>query len=177
MAELSTIARPYAEAAFKTALELQSLPSWSDALARMAAVLERPEAAELIGNPQLSAAQVADIVVQASGQITQAQHNFLALLIENGRLDAVPAIAHQFSDLRHRHEGVLEAHITSAYPLSEEQLAQVRQTLEIKHRKAIDVSVSVDPALIGGVSIRVGDEVTDASVRGKLARLAATLTN
>lgn len=175
MAESLTIARPYAEAAFKTALEQNALPAWSDALARLSAVVASPEAAALIGNPGIAATQVAAVVADVAGQVSPEQRNFVGLLADNERLTVLPEIATLFARLRNQHEHVLAAHVTSAYPLSEQQVGDIQATLEAKHGCKVQVSVSVDPALIGGVSISIGDEVMDASVRGKLAQLAAAL--
>lgn len=175
MAESLTIARPYAEAAFKTALEQNSLPAWSDALTRLSAVVTSPAAADLLGNPRIPVAQVAAVVADVAGQVTPEQRNFVSLLADNERLTVLPEIASLFGRLRSAHEQVLDAHVTSAYPLSEQQVADIRATLEAKHGRKVQVSVSVDPELIGGVSISIGDEVMDASVRGKLAQLASAL--
>ena len=177
MAESLTIARPYAEAAFKLACEGQSLPQWSDALARLAAVAASDAARDLIGNPRLSDAQVAGLVADVAGALTPEQRNFVSVLAANERLAVLPEIAGLYEALRNGFEGVLDARIASAYPLSEQQVAEVVATLEAKYGRKVKATVSVDPDLIGGISIRIGDEVMDASVRGKLAQLADALMN
>lgn len=176
MAESLTIARPYAEAAFKAALEANALPAWSDALGRLSAIARSPEALALFGNPSVSAGQIASVVADVSGQLSAEQRNFVQLLANNERLAVMPQIADQFAHLRNEHEKVLDAKVSSAYPLSDAQAAEIRDTLQQKFGRKVEVTVSVDPELIGGVSIRIGDEVMDASVRGKLAQLANTLT-
>lgn len=175
MAESLTIARPYAEAAFKLARDAGTLSAWSDALGRLAAVASNRVARELLGNPKLSAAQVAALVADTAGQLSPEQHNFVQVLAENERLSVLPEIAGHFESLRNAHEGVLEAQVSSAFPLSEAQLAEIVGTLESKYGRKVKAGVSIDPDLIGGVSIRIGDEVLDASVRGKLAQLAGAL--
>jgi F-type H+-transporting ATPase subunit delta len=175
MAESLTIARPYAEAAFKLALELGQLPSWSDALARLATVVSTDVARDLIGNPNLTADRLATLLADAAGELTPEQRNFVQVLAANERFAVMPEIASQFESLRHAHDGVLEAQVTSAYPLSDEQLGEIVATLEARFGRKVQASVHVDPDLIGGVSIRIGDEVMDASVRGKLAKLASAL--
>lgn len=175
MAESLTIARPYAEAAFKLASENGALPAWSDALTRLAAVASSPAARELVGNPKLSLGQVASLVADTAGQLSPEQNNFVRVLAENERLGVLPEIAGHFETLRNAHEGVLDAQISSAFPLSETQLAEIIGTLESKYGRKVKAGVSIDPDLIGGVSIRIGDEVLDASVRGKLAQLAGAL--
>ncbi|MEK9774634.1 MAG: F0F1 ATP synthase subunit delta [Quisquiliibacterium sp.] len=172
MAELLTIARPYAEAAFKIARDGSALPSWSDALARLATVASTPVARDLVGNPKIAAAQVAALIADSAGSLNAEQRNFVTLLASNERLGVVAEIAAQFETLRNAHEGIVDASISSAFPLSDEQLADIVGLLRAKHGSQVKASVTVDPELIGGVSIRIGDEVMDASVRGKLAQLA-----
>lgn len=177
MAESLTIARPYAEAAFKWATEHGAVPAWTDALDHLTAVVKASGQLDLIGNPKLSAPQVAGLVADAAGGLTDEQRNFVALLADNGRLGVLPEITEMFRHLRHQQEQVLDVEVTSAFPVTEEQAADIRQTLEAKYGKKVEIaSTRVDPELIGGVSIRVGDEVIDASVRGKLAQLASALT-
>jgi F-type H+-transporting ATPase subunit delta len=175
MAESLTIARPYAEAAFKIARDQNALPAWSDALGRLANVLQRPEAMALISYPALSAAQITGVITETTGELSDEQRNFIGVLAGNDRLTVLPEIAALFGQLRNAYEQVLEAHVDTAYPLTDAQVADIRATLENKYGKKVEVLVVVDPDLIGGVSIRIGDVVMDASVRGKLAQLAAAL--
>lgn len=177
MAESMTIARPYADAVFATAVEQASLPAWSDALQRLSAVIASPAAAQVVGNPNLGSGQVAAIVADVAGALTNEQRNFVNLLADNERLAVLPEIAQQFQRLRHAHEQVVDAHVSSAYPLSDAQADDIRSTLQNKYGRKVELTVSIDPELLGGVSIRVGDEVMDASVRGKLAQLAVALKN
>jgi F-type H+-transporting ATPase subunit delta len=177
MAESHTIARPYADAAFKLAVETNSLPDWSDALTRLSAVMQAAEARSLISNPQLTAASIGGVIGDAAGQMSKEQRNFVQLLAQNDRLSVVPEIASQFEEKRNRHEDILDAHVTSAYPLTQQQIADIVATLQERYGRKVKAQADVDNDLIGGVSIRIGDEVIDASVRGKLAQLAATLKN
>jgi F-type H+-transporting ATPase subunit delta len=175
MAESLTIARPYAEAAFKLARDAQALPQWSDALARLSAVVAGDAALELLGNPRLSTEQVAALVADVAGDLSPEQRNFVTVLAGNERLSVLPEVADLYEALRNEHEGVLDARIASAYPLSQQQVDDVVATLEGKYGRKVKPTVSVDADLIGGISIRIGDEVMDASVRGKLAQLADAL--
>lgn len=177
MAESLTIARPYADAAFKLAVEMNSLADWSDAFERLSAIMRSDEAETLIGNPRLSAASIGGVIGDAAGQLSPEQRNFVLILAQNDRLAVLPEIASQFEEKRNRHEGVLDAKVTSAYPLTERQIADIVATLQDRFGCKVKAEADVDNDLIGGVSIRVGDEVIDASVRGKLAQLAATLKN
>ena len=177
MAELLTIARPYADAAFSLAREESTLPQWSDALSRLTQVMASDEAGSLVDNPRLTPAQVATLIAEAAGDLSPTQRNFVQLLAENERLSVLPEITEQFHQLRNQAEGTLDAVIETAYPLDDAQIADIRSTLEQKYGRQVQARAEVDTALIGGVCIRMGDEVIDASVRGKLARLAASLKN
>lgn len=177
MAELLTIARPYADAAFALAREESTLPQWSDALARLSQVMASDEAGSVVDNPRLSPAQLATLIAEAAGTLSPTQRNFVQLLAENERLTVLPEITEQFQSLRNSAEGTLDAVIESAYPLTDDQIADIRSTLEQKYGRKVQARSEVDADLIGGVCIRMGDEVIDASVRGKLARLAASLKN
>ena len=176
MAESLTIARPYAEAAFQLALERNALPSWSDALSRLATVAGTEVAHELFGNPTLSDAQIAAVVADAAGQLGAEQKNFVQVLADNERLAVLPEISMQFDELRNEHEGVLDAQITSAYPLVDQQVDDIVATLKQKYGKQIKATVHVDAGLIGGVRIAVGDQVLDSSVRARLNQMQTALT-
>jgi len=177
MAESNTIARPYADAAFKIAVETGSLPDWSDAFTRLSAVMRAGEAQALIANPRVTAARIGAVIGDAAGQLSQEQRNFVQILAENDRLSVLAQIASQFEEKRNRHEDVLDARVTSAYPLTQQQIADIVATLQERYGRKVKAQADFDNDLIGGVSIRIGDEVIDASVRGKLAQLAATLKN
>jgi F-type H+-transporting ATPase subunit delta len=176
MAEITTIARPYAEAVARLAKEGNSWQTWSDMLAVAAQVASDPQVAALAGNPGVPAERVAEIIVTVCGDRLNAEGvNFVHLLAENKRFGALPEITCLFEELKAELEGVLEAHIATAFPLSDDQMAGLVAKLEAKFGHKIEASQHVDPELIGGVVIQVGDEVMDASVRGKLADMTATL--
>lgn len=177
MAELLTIARPYADAAFALAREEGTLPQWSDALSRLSQVMASNEASSLVDNPRLASHAIATLIADAAGSLSPTQRNFVQVLADNERLDALSEIADQYHKLRNAAEGTLDAVIESAFPLTDTQIAEIQATLEQKYGRKVKASAAVDEALIGGVCIRLGDEVIDASVRGKLARLAASLKN
>jgi F-type H+-transporting ATPase subunit delta len=178
MAEALTIARPYAEAAFKLASDSATLPRWSELLQQLAAVVRSDAAREVIGNPRLSDAQVAALIGDvAGGSLSAEQRNFVQVLANNERLAVLPEIAEHYETLKNEAEGVLDARIASAFPLVPDQVADVVATLEARYGRTVKATVTVDPDLIGGISIRIGDEVIDASVRGKLSQLADALMN
>lgn len=177
MAESLTIARPYADAAFGIARDTNALPQWSDALSRLAQVMASSEARGLVSNPRLASPQIAAVICDAAGKLDQEQRNFVQVLAENERLDVMREIADQFRLLRNRHDEILEVTVQTAYPLDEGQVADIVATLEKKYGRKVRATTELEDELIGGVCIRIGDEMIDASVRGKLAKLAATLKN
>lgn len=177
MAEMRTIARPYAEAAFGIAQEEKSLAHWSQSLAGLAQLASASEIAELIGNPAVPASKLVELMASAVHGISKSERDMLAVIAENERISALPEVSAMFEELRNQAESVLSAEVTSAFPMNEAQVAELTTLLEQKHGKKVKVSVAVDPELIGGVSIAIGDEVFDASVRGKLARMATALMN
>lgn len=178
MAENVTIARPYADAAFKLASGAGALGPWSEAMDRLATIAADPTMRECINDPKLSTDQVYTLIVGVTGDALSAdQQNFVRVLVENERLQVLPEIRDLFVELKNEHEGVREAQIASAFPLDESTLNTLVADLEEKFKAKLDISVSIDPELIGGVRISVGDEVIDASVRGKLASMAAALKN
>lgn len=176
MAELTTIARPYAEAVARMAAEGQSWSHWSTMLATLESVCTDPQVAELAVNPGVAAEQVAEVILAVCGKRLDAQGaNLARLLAENKRLAVISELVRLFEEEKARHDGVLEAHVTSAFELAADQLAGLVAKLEQKFARKVTATQSVDASLIGGVIIAVGDEVMDASVRGKLAEMAATL--
>jgi len=176
MAELSTVARPYAEAAFGVA-KSADLASWSALMEKMAAVAGNPDMRAVIANPKLSDAQVYDVFAAAVGDKLNAEaSNFVRLLIENGRLVLLPEIAGQFAQLKNAHQGTADAMIESAFALDDKQLADLVVALEKKFQVKLKPQVKVDSSLIGGVRVVVGDQVLDSSVRENLQRMAFALT-
>jgi F-type H+-transporting ATPase subunit delta len=177
MAELVTIARPYAAAAFNHAKEHRQLPQWSDMLGLMAGVLQDPAMQPVLQNPNLTRSQVERALHGVFGErIDGAARNLLTLLVHNDRLDAVPAIRDMFEQLKAEEDNQVEARIESAFPMSDEQARGLVQRLEVRTGHKVKPVIEVAPELIGGVRVTVGDDVWDASVRGQLENLAAALT-
>lgn len=177
MAESVTIARPYAEAVFRLAKEKQALQPWSDHLAFLAAITRNPQMQTIIGNPKLTSAQVEALLLSIGEQrLDEQARNFVRVLIDNRRLALLPEIHELYEELKSQQEGVLEAEVTSAFPFSEEELKTLVQHLEQKYKRQIQAQVKVDPELIGGIKVEIGDEVWDASVRAQLDAMAFALT-
>ncbi|HVK95217.1 MAG TPA: F0F1 ATP synthase subunit delta [Noviherbaspirillum sp.] len=175
MAELATIARPYAEALFRVA-KSGNLAAWSDLVSEMAAVADHPDVKAFASNPKHSDQQIADTFLSLLKTSVSAEaKNFVAMLVENGRLTLLPEIGTQFHALKNASEGAADADITSAFELSDAQVKDLVATLEQKFGRKLNPSVTVDNALIGGVRVTVGDEVLDTSVRAKLQRMHTAL--
>lgn len=177
MAENVTLARPYAEAAFQLARANSALGPWQQALDRMAAVAADAQMLECISNPRLLSSQVAQLFLDVAGSLSAEQQNFVRLLVDNDRLQVLPEISELFVELKNGQEGVQEAHIGSAFPLDDATLKNLVAEMEARFKCKIQAKVSLAPELIGGVRIAVGDQVIDASVRGKLAAMATALKN
>lgn len=179
MAEALTIARPYAEAVFKLAIEKdanKALSVWSDMLQLAAAVAADERIQALIGNPKVSSKRLGELLLGICGdELNGEGRNFILLLVENGRVEILPQVSQLFEQLKTQHEGVLVAKIASAFVMSDAQLKELTAGLEAKFKRKIEAEVSVDPELIGGVKVEIGDEVLDASVRGKLEAMAVAL--
>ena len=178
MAESVTIARPYAQAVFRLASESKELATWSDRLQRLATVAQDPEMDKVIGNPKFSAKQIADLFVSLTDEVgNQELASFVGILAENERLGVLTQIQEIYEQLKSADEGVKDAVVTSAYPLDAAQLNNLMSQLESHFGSKLQPHVEVDPALIGGIKVAVGDQVLDASVRGKLEAMATALKN
>jgi F-type H+-transporting ATPase subunit delta len=178
MAELATIARPYAEALFRVA-ESGDIAAWSALVQELAQVALLPDVMSVASNPKVGREQVADLLLAAveSPQKDSPQaKNFVRMLVDNHRLSLLPEIAVQFDELKNAREGAADALIVSAFPLDEAQLADLIASLERKFQRKLKPTVQVDPSLIGGVRVTVGDEVLDTSVRARLADMQTALT-
>ena len=175
MAEIATIARPYAEALFK-AIGVADAQAVSEQVNALAAVAADPQVLQFADNPKVEPAQVFDLVTSAvPGFIGDGAKNLLRLLIDNGRLAALPAIASQYHTLVNARSGVSDAVVESAFPIDGAQLAGVQAALEKRFGRKLNASVVVKPELIGGVRVVVGDEVLDTSVRARLEQMKTAL--
>ena len=176
MAELATLARPYAEAMFQVA-EKGDLKKASTELEALAAVAANPQLRQFAEDPKAEAAQVYDVVTSvANVPLSDASKNLLRTVIDNGRLGVLPEIAAQFHALVAERSGVSDAVVYSAFPIEPAVLADVVAALEKRFKRKLDATVQVDPALIGGIRVVVGDEVLDTSVKARLEQMKAALT-
>jgi F-type H+-transporting ATPase subunit delta len=174
--ERSTLARPYADAVAKLAGESNAWAAWSERLGLLATVAADDQIRSLASNPAIPTERLTEIILAVcEGRLGAEGANLVGLLSENKRLNLLPEIVQLFEAMKATQEGVLEAHITTAFELSADQMAGLLARVEAKFGRKISATQSVDAELIGGVVIQVGDEVMDASVRGGLANLAVTL--
>jgi F-type H+-transporting ATPase subunit delta len=176
MAELATVARPYAEAAFKAALDKGSLARVGEGLALLAAIAADARVRSLMSDPRLSHAQKKDLFGSVAGErLDDVTRNLLGVLVDNRREELIGAIAQEFEALKREHERVVKARITSAQPLSDAQRGEIVAALERRYGKKVEAELDVDPELLGGARVQVGDQVIHASVRDALAQMAAAL--
>ena len=176
MAEPSTIARPYAEAAFRLADAQGKLADWSAALGNLSAVAADERVRAAMGDPNLPAAKVAGLFIAIlAGKLSGEAENFVRVLAENRRLEVLVEIRAQYEALKNEREGVVEADIHSAFELAPEQLADLVSRLERKTGRQVKAKVRVDPSLIGGVKVVLGDKVIDGSARAQLGALESAL--
>ena len=176
MAEPSTVARPYAEAAFRLADGANALGKWSGMIAALATVAEDRRVQAAIANPALSDAQVAGVFISVlAGRLDGGAENFVRVLAENRRLELLPEIRSQFETLKDEREGVVEAEVFSAFELTDAQVADLAQRLEKRTGRKVRTKVQVDKSLIGGVKVVIGDQVIDGSARGQLGALENAL--
>ena len=176
MAELATIARPYAEALFKASLsDLDAAALWVEELETIA---KNSQLLQLSDNPNVTATQVFDLVAGVAQRPLPAMaQNFLRTVIENGRLSALPQIAAQFRAMKNAQSGSSDAVVYSAFAIDSAALADLAATLEQRFARKLNVSVQLQPELIGGIRVVVGDEVLDTSVKARLEQMKVALTS
>lgn len=176
MAELITVARPYAEAVFRLSAEEGACQEWSDALAVLAYVAQDARVSEAVSNPKFTQQAVQQLLVDILGaRTTDKVKNFITLILDNRRFVLLPLIAELFEAMRAKREGVAKAQIETAFAMDNSEVAELTTQLEKHFKQTVEAKVEVNPELIGGIRVTVGDEVIDASIRGKLSSLAASL--
>ncbi len=178
MAELSTLARPYAKAAFEYAVEAKDLQGWSEGLALAASVAQQSEVIELLNSPSATSDQQAgamkDICADGLSAVCQ---NFVSILSENHRLQLLPQISQQFEIMKANLEKAVDVDVATASELDAAQQQTLSDALSAKLERKVNLQVSVDKTLLGGAVIRAGDTVIDGSIRGRLTKLAESLNS
>lgn len=175
MSNLTTLARPYAKAAFGVARDDGDLAGWAQALAAASVAVSEEDLAEWLVSPSLDRGRAVDIIADVAGGDNQAFRRFLAALAENDRLPLLPEITALYDDLREAAEGRLLVTVVSALPLDDDQSERMRSALAKRYDREIDLRNEVDAAVVGGAVIHAGDEVIDGSLKGRLDRLSASL--
>lgn len=176
MAELITLARPYAKAAFETAQAENALSQWSEMLAFADQVASDSDMRKLLASPKVSGEQKANLVIELyDGSLSDSGRNFIRVLSENRRLALLPHIRDLFETARADLERTVDIEVSASFELTEEQQQKLAQALSKKLDRKVSLATTVDKSLIGGVVVRTGDMVIDASVRGKLTKMAEAL--
>jgi F-type H+-transporting ATPase subunit delta len=177
MAEISTIARPYAVAAYKLGKEQKALAKWSEMLGFATQVASDAQMQAYINDPNVVADDLQATFLKVCGnKLNENAQNLIKVLVEYGRLSILPAISDAFEALKAQDEGTLEANIIAASKPSVAEVKDLVKRLEAKFGKKVEATVSIDPEIIGGIKIIVGDTVIDASVKNQLQNLAYSLT-
>jgi F-type H+-transporting ATPase subunit delta len=178
MAELRTLARPYAKAVFGYAHTTGSLDQWSASLELLSSVIGEAAVQKLLAGPRLTKQQQAATIIDLCGDaLGDKAQNLVVLLADNRRLPLLPFISAQFRDLKAAAEKTVDVEIVSASALDDQQHQQFSQALSARLDRRVNISVSIDKSLIGGVLIRAGDTVIDGSLRGRLTKLAQALNS
>lgn len=177
MAQLTTLARPYAKAAFSTAESSGQLAAWSKGLGLLAAVAQSPRVASLLANPSRNAGAQAQSLIDLCGSELDAKvKNFVLVLAANKRLGLLSEIVALFEQLKAERERTVDVDVVSAFPMDAAAQQQLSTVLKQKLQRDVKLTANVDSSLIGGVVVRAGDTVIDNSVRGRLKKLAEAMT-
>lgn len=172
----TTIARPYAKAVFELAQSQNVLAEWSDFLNTLAAGLTAADTKLLLEDPRLTPVQTGDVLVTALGDAaTQQQRNFVRLLAENDRLAVVGEIADLYAEERAKAEQVADVTVVSAFTVTDAQQAAIQAKLAARLGANIRIETQVDESLVGGAIIKMGDQIIDGSVKGRLEKMTAAL--
>ncbi len=176
MSELVTLARPYAEAAFKRAKETDAIAKWSDTLTFLSVVMQDKQIATIVDNPKVASEKIQSLLLDiCQGQLDGETENFVKLLVQNKRLCLAPNVAELFEQFRAEHEGYIDVDVLTAFAFSAEEQKKFTATLENLLKKKVRANVVLDKSLIGGVIVRAGDRVIDGSVKGQLQHMHKAL--
>ncbi len=175
MSEVTTIARPYAKAAFDFAVEQKAVDSWLEMLV-FAAEVSKDSTLQQVIHSSIAPNQLAQLFIQICGeQLNEHGHNLIKVMAENGRLSVLPDVLVEFTALKAELDKEVEALITSAAALSDAEKVKIQKSLETRYQRKVRLTCQLDPSLMAGLVIKIGDDIIDASVRSKLNRLAEAL--
>lgn len=177
--ELTTVARPYARAAFAHALDsAEGLSGWSDMLHILADTSANNSVKEALESPALTRTQRVELLkAVCGGQLNEQAGNFIRILAEQGRIKLLPQIYTLYEQMKANHEKTLDVYLTSAYEVADEESQRIQNALREKLQREVRLETRVDPSLLGGAIIRTEDSVIDYTVRGKLAKLAQAMNS
>lgn len=176
MAELNTLARPYAKAVFQQALTDGDLAGWETQIAILSAVCQSENVSKIIASPSITSQQQSEMLIKVCGDVLSDKgHNFVTVLAENKRLGLLPQIQQLFADLKANQERTVDVEVSTAFSLNDDIQQKLNDSLTKKLERDIRVSTVIDKNLLGGILVRAGDIVIDGSVRGRLAKLAESM--
>lgn len=176
MAELLTLARPYAEAAFKRAKETGTVQQWSEALVFLSHVAQDKELLAIVGNPKVSEERATQLLLDiCQDSINEEAKNLVKLLLENAKLSLLPQISALYEEQKADDEGYVNVDLYSAFPLTKAEQNKYGAMLEKQLHRKVNAVVTVDKSLIGGILAKAGDKVIDGSIRGQIHQLAKRL--
>jgi F-type H+-transporting ATPase subunit delta len=174
--EITTIARPYAEAVFARARDAGQIDIWDNDLLTLSAIAADSDMATQIGNPNVPRERLRNAILEVAGDgLSSEARNLVSLLAANDRLSSLPEIARLFAELQTQHQGVRQVQVSSAFEMKGDEQRDLAAALAKRLGTEVEMKVETDPSLIGGVAIRAGDLVIDGSVRAKLRKLATEL--
>ncbi len=177
MAELSTIARPYAKAAFEYAVSAEDLQTWSDMLVFCAAVVNDESIKDLLLSPHLTKERQSEVILSVcQDKLNEQGRHFVSLLAQNRRLLALPYISELFEEMKASYEKTIDVKVVSATELTQQQTDNLKNKLTQKLGRQVQVNTQVDTSLIGGLIVEAEDMVIDSSMRGQLAKLSEALS-
>ena len=173
MQETLTIARPYAQAVFEQAREEGKFSDWTNMLELLGLVVADDDMKMVLNNPRLDGEFLANFIIEiGSGHLSETGQNFVHVLADAGRLTVLPEISALFAEKRAEAESTVEVEVTSAYPLNAEQESSISKAMAEHFGKNIEITSVINESLIGGVVIKIGDSVIDASMKGRLKELS-----
>ncbi len=176
MAEISTLARPYAQAIFNLADASNTLKTWSETLALLSEVVTNKTITEIINNPDVTSEKTISLIFDiCKDNLDEQGINFVKLAAENGRLELIPHIAESFEVMHSEAEGSIKAQVISAYAINAVQKKSIATALKKKLGREVTITTKTDKSLLGGVIIRAGDMVIDGSIKSELEKISHSL--
>lgn len=176
MADIASIARPYAKALYELAQETASYDAWAAAVSHLAAVASDDDFSALVNDPRVEPSKITELLIDVSREhLPAGGENFVRLLVANDRLAALPDIEQQYADLVDKAQALVNAEVITAMPLSESQSAALQSALEKRLGLKVSLQETVDAALVGGAVIKAGDLVIDGSAKGRIEKLTTAL--